>query len=137
MLLILSRLLPVPRRYESVKRVWGDIMLSYTERYRAYCSDLNAGAGKSNIKRHNIAMGKLERLYRAVQKEADKTFLLELINDENEWVRLIASTDCLRMNVYIREAVNVLEVLSIHSTIIDVRLDSSQVLHIWRKQGYI
>lgn len=113
-------------------------MSSYKERYHMCCADLNNGFKKQDVKRHNLAMDKLERLFKAVQNEPDKSFLIDLLSSKgNDWLILMVAAHCLRMNIYINEATKSLKELSDRSVIVEIRLDAKQTLRIWKQQGYL
>ncbi len=60
------------------------MMTDYKELYLLHCANLSDCTTKEDVKRHNAAMKQLGKLFYQIQDELDKSFLLELLSNEND-----------------------------------------------------
>lgn len=60
------------------------MMTDYKELYFLHCANLSDCTTKEDVKRHNAAMKQLGKLFYQIQDELDKSFLLELLSNEND-----------------------------------------------------
>ena len=61
------------------------MMTDYKELYLLHCANLSDCTIKEDVKRHNVAMKQLGKLFYQIQDELDKSFLLELLSNERSY----------------------------------------------------
>ncbi|MBE5934266.1 MAG: hypothetical protein E7262_00555 [Lachnospiraceae bacterium] len=123
---------------KSIKDVWSENkMIEYILEYRKFCSQLNEGTSKNDIKRHNLAMKKLSELYYKIEPQEDKSFVLELLNEKNIRIGLLVASHCLGWGIYIKEAKNVLKKISKSSENQEIAFDAKMTLEVYKEQGYL
>lgn len=123
---------------KSFKNVWSEgVMNIYKEKYIALCSKLNDCTSKADVQNHNRAMKKLSKLFHAVEKVEDKTFLAELLSFEDKRTQEIAASHCLALNIYVNEAKKVLQVLSKCKTNPIIAFECQSILEVWEKNKYL
>ncbi len=105
--------------------------------YVLYCSQLNNCTSRKEVKRHNSAMKKLGELYKIVVEEPNKSFLLELLQNNNDRVRVIAAAHCLGLNEYVEEAQEALSDVAINSNNQFISFEAKSTLDVWKQQGYL
>ena len=79
-------------------------MTDYKELYLLHCAILSDCTTKEDVKRHNAAMKQLGKLFYQIQDELDKSFLLELLSNENDRTKALVAAHCLGYGVYVSEA---------------------------------
>lgn len=112
-------------------------MIDYILEYRKFCSQLNEGTSKKDIKRHNLAMKRLSELYYEIEVQEDKTFVLELLYEKNIKISFLVATHCLGWGVYIKEAKNVLKKISKSKENPEIAFDAKMTLEIYKEQGFL
>lgn len=80
------------------------MMTDYKELYLLHCANLSDCTTKEDVKRHNAAMKQLGKLFYQIQDELDKSFLLELLSNENDRTKALVAAYCLGYGVYVSEA---------------------------------
>lgn len=108
-------------------------MIDYKNEYLKLCEDINVGFTKEDIARHNIAMGKLEKILCKVKEEKDKRFLLDLLESDKEKVRGLIASHCLRLGVYTKEAKKVLRKITISKSDPILSFNAQATLELWKK----
>lgn len=89
----------------------------YVKKYINLCSQLlydkDEYENKIKVKLHNRAARKLTQLSKEIttNKEIAKEVFKELINNDNEVVRLWISDQCIKSNIYVTDAIKMLEKL--------------------------
>ena len=68
-----------------------NVATDYKALYLLYCADLNDCTAKEDVKRHNAAMKQLGKLFYHIQGEQDKSFLLELLSNENDRTKALVA----------------------------------------------
>ena len=109
----------------------------YKEQYLLYCANLCDCTTKENVKRHNTAMKQLGKLYHQIESEKDKSFLLELLQNESERTKALVAAHCLGLGVYISEAKKVLSVLAESKANPILAFEAQATLDVWKQQGYL
>ena len=123
---------------QGIENVWSkNMMTDFKEQYLLYCADLNDCATKEEVKRHNIAMKCLGKLFHQIESEPDKTFLLELLENENERTILLVAAHCLGFNIFVSEAKKVLSVLAKNKVNAILAFEAQATLDVWKQQGYL
>ncbi len=110
----------------------------YYSEYIKLCSRLNdfTCSTAAKVAKHNRAMDKLSRLYHEVEKE-DKSFYLDLMNLDDERVKLTAAAHCLGHGIYIDKAISIVEYLDNHGTTPGVSLDAHGILYVLNTEGHL
>lgn len=109
----------------------------YIELYLLYCADLNDCTTKEDVKRHNAAMKRLGKLFYQIQGEPDKTFLLELLQNENDRTKALVAAHCLGFGVHVLEAKKTLSVLTKSKINPILAFEAKAILETWKQQGYL
>ena len=123
---------------KSFKDVWGECLMdSYKDRYIFYCADLNNGYTKKDVKKHNAAMKELAKLFYELKDEPDKSFLLDLMQHNDDQTKLLVAAHCLGLNKYVEEAKAVLSVISKNKTDPVLAFEAQSTLDVWKQQGYL
>ena len=112
-------------------------MVSYKEQYILHCADLNNGYTKKDVKKHNVAMKELAKLFYKLKDESDKSFLLDLMQHSDDRTKLLVAAHCLGLNEYVEEAKKVLSVISKNKTDPVLALEAQSTLDVWKQQGYL
>ena len=110
---------------------------NYKELYLLYSADLYNGYTKEDVKRHNAAMKKLGKLFYMLEAEQDRSFLLELLQNEREHTRTLVAAHCLGLGVYVSEAKKVLSDLAKNKDDLVVAYGAKNILEVWEKEGYL
>lgn len=97
-----------------------------------YCETKNT---KLDVLKHNTNFDKLQKVFKQFKKEEDKSLLLELLEHENEKVRLEVAAECLSLNIYIKQAKKVLKKLSKLSG--EIGFVAEMTLEVYKEQGYL
>ncbi len=111
------------------------MITDYKKLYISYCENLNDCATKEEVKKHNAAMRELGRLFHRVEKENDKSFLLDLLKNDDGQTRSLVAAHCLGLGVYVSEAKKVLRVLSKDKSNPVLAFNAQATLDVWKKQG--
>ena len=111
--------------------------IDYKNEYLIYSSKLNDCTTKRDVRIHNAAMRKLGKLYNIVKNEPDKSFFLDLLQDDNERTRMLAAAHCLGLGVYTSKAKRVLTQLSKNNGNPIVAFEAQATLDVWKQQGYL
>lgn len=108
----------------------------YYGEYIKICSRLNdfTSSTAAKVAKHNCAMVKLSKLYHEVEKE-DKSFYLDLMNLDDERVKLTAAAHCLGYGVYIDRAMSIVKYLDKRGTTPGVSLDAHGILYVSNTEG--
>lgn len=123
---------------KSIKDVWGENkVMDYIEKYIILGKDLNDCTTKEDVKRHNIAMKNLSKLYKEIELVSDKTFLLLLLENQNIHLRALVAAHCLGMNIYIPEAKKTLKKIAHQNSNQIMAFNAQATLDVWKKQGYL
>ena len=112
-------------------------MVNYFEKYKELCAELTDATNKDEVKQHNKAMKKLAKLFCEVEKQEDKSFLLELIKDENPRTSTLVAAHCLGLGVYVKEAKSVLKKNSKIKDNPTVAFNAEMTLDVYKSQGYL
>ncbi len=112
-------------------------MQFYKDQYLFLCGQLSDCATKQEVKKHNAAMKELSRLFYQVRELEDKSFLLELLGNENERTQSLIAAHCLGLKVYIPEAKKTLAAIAKKSENPIIAFGAQSTLDVWRKQGYL
>lgn len=112
-------------------------MTDYKNQYLMCCADLNDCTTKEGVKRHNSAMRQLGKLFHQIEGEQDKSFLRELLQNENERTRALVAAHCLGMGVYIPEAKKVLSTLARGKVNPVLAFEAQATLDVWKQKGYL
>ena len=112
------------------------MMTDYKELYLLYCANLNDCTTKEDVKRHNVAMKNLGNLFHRIEGEPDKSFLLELLN-ENDRTKALVAAHCLGYGVYVSEAKKVLSSLAKSKANPILAFNAQATLDVWKQQGYL
>ena len=113
------------------------MMMDYKQLYLLHCANLNDCTTKEDVKRHNAAMKQLGKLFYQIQGELDKSFLLELLSNENDRTKALVSAHCLGCGVYVSEAKKVLSSLAKSKANPILAFEAQATLDVWKQQGYI
>ena len=113
--------------------------MTYRERYVALCSKLMSfeACEKSDIQKHNAAMDELTTLFHCVEREDDKSFLGELLECDDDRVRMIVASHCLGMKMHIAASEKVLSGISANLEDPFLALEAGATLQVWKEQGYL
>lgn len=114
-----------------------NVATDYKALYLLYCADLNDCTSKEDVKRHNAAMKQLGKLFYHIQGEQDKSFLLELLSNENDRTKALVAAHCLGYGVYVSEAKKVLSSLAKSKANPIFAFEAQTTLDVWKKQGYL
>lgn len=109
----------------------------YREQYLIYCKDLNRCFTKEGVKKHNAAMKKLAKLFRLLKRETERSFLLELLQNEDKQTRLLVAAHCLGLGIYIAEAEKCLKLIAIDKSDSFSAFEAQSTLDVWKRQGYL
>ena len=112
-------------------------MINYKEQYLLHCENLNSGTTKEDIKKHNNAMRQLAKLYHKIEKENNKTFLLELLQNSNERTQALVAAHCLGLGIYIPESKKVLTIIAKNKRNQPLAFEAQSTLNVWKQQGYL
>ena len=112
-------------------------MTDYKELYLLHCADLNDCTTKEDVKRHNAAMKRLGKLFYQIEGELDKSFLLELIRNENDYTKALVAAHCLGFGVYVSEAKKTLSALAKTTVNPILAFEAQATLDVWKQQGYL
>ena len=110
---------------------------NYKKLYLEYCANLCDCVTNEDVKRHNNAMKRLSNLYHQIEKEKNKDFLLDLLQNENERTKALAAAHCLGLGVYISEAKNVLSTLAKNKSNPVLAFEAQATLDVWKQNGYL
>ena len=113
------------------------MMTDYKELYLQYCANLNDCTTKEDVKRHNVAMKNLGNLFYRIEGEPDKSFLLELLLNENDRTKALVAAHCLGYGVYVSEAKKVLSSLAKSKVNPILAFNAQATLDVWKQQGYL
>lgn len=113
------------------------MMTDYKELYLLYCADLCDCTKKEDVKRHNAAMKHLGKLFYQIEGELDKSFLLELLQNENDRTKALVAAHCLGFGVYVSEAKNILSALAKSKVNPILAFEAQATLDVWKQQGYL
>lgn len=113
------------------------MMTDYKELYLLYCANLNDCTTKEDVKRHNVAMKNLGNLFHRIEGEPDKSFLLELLLNENDRTKALVAAHCLGYGVYVSEAKKVLSSLAKSKVNPILAFNAQATLDVWKQQGYL
>lgn len=100
---------------------WGECMKlktnNYVKEYIMLCSQMckmPEDYTKENVKRHNIAMRKLNKLKESIHidNELTENVYRILLECEDAYVQQTAATDCLQLNIYVDDSVEILKKIS-------------------------
>lgn len=105
--------------------------------YYELCRELNDGTTKEDIRRHNLAMKKLTKLYKKLANVEDKSFVHMLLDNQDVQVSFIVATHCLGWGIYQKEAKKVLNRLARMKDNTELAFDAKMTLEIYKEQGYI
>ena len=114
-----------------------NVATDYKALYLLYCADLNDCTAKEDVKRHNAAMKQLGKLFYHIQGEQDKSFLLELLSNENDRTKALVAAHCLGYGVYVSEVKKVLSSLAKSKANPIFAFEAQTTLDVWKKQGYL
>ncbi len=67
----------------------------------------------------------------------DKSFLLELLSNENDRTKALVATHCLGYGVYVSEAKKVLSSLAKSKANPILAFEAQATLDVWKQQGYL
>ena len=109
----------------------------YKEQYLLYCAKLNDCTTKEEVKQHNAAMRQLGKLFYRIENEQDKSFLLELLLNDNERTRALVAAHCLGWGIYVSEAKKVLSDLAKSKSNCILAFEAQATLDVWKQQGYL
>lgn len=112
-------------------------MPNYKELYLLHCANLNDCTTKEEVKRHNVAMKQLGKLFYQIEGELDKSFLLELLTSENDHTKTLVAAHCLGFGTYVSEAKKVLTSLSKSKASPILAFEAQAILDVWKQQGYL
>lgn len=113
------------------------MMTDYKELYLLHCANLSDCTIKEDVKRHNAAMKQLGKLFYQIQDELDKSFLLELLSNENDRTKALVAAHCLGYGVYVSEAKKVLSSLAKSKASPILAFEAQATLDVWKQQGYL
>lgn len=113
------------------------MMTDYKDLYLLHCANLSDCTTKEDVKRHNAAMKQLGKLFYQIQGEPDKSFLLELLLNENDRTKALVAAHCLGYGVYVSEAKKVLSSLTKSKTNPILAFEAQATLDVWKQQGYL
>ena len=113
------------------------MMTGYKEQYLLHCANLNDCTTKEEVKQHNAAMKQLGKLFHQIEGELDKSFLLELLLNENDRTKALVAAHCLGFGVYVSEAKKVLSALAKSKVNPILAFEAQATLDVWKKQGYL
>lgn len=105
----------------------------YIEKYKEICSHCDRYANQINVKIHNRAVAKLDKMNESIKDNLQfaKKVYYELLNDEDEIVRRVAATYCLHDGIHIDEAIDILTYLSDNAKNVVTRVAASGTLFMW------
>ncbi len=112
-------------------------MMAYKEQYLRHCQELNNGYSRKDIKRHNIAMKELSKLFHEIKGEANKSILLELLEEGDDKTKSLVAAHCLGLNAYVKEAKRVLTQIAKNKEDRILAFDAKSTLEVWKQQGYL
>lgn len=110
-------------------------MENYKEQYILHCADLHNGFSKTDVEKHNDAMKQLSKLFYKVKNEADRSFLLELMQHNNVRIRMTAASHCLALNEYVKEAKKVLKAISKNEKDSLLSFEAKSTLKVCKENG--
>lgn len=122
---------------KSFKTVWSAVMKKYFEKYKELCADLTDATSSEEAKQHNKAMQKLAKLFYELEEVEDKSFLLELLKEENPRTTTLVAAHCLGLGVYKKEAKNILKRNSKLKDNPSASLNAEMTLEVYKSQGYL
>jgi len=107
------------------------------EEYRNAAILQKEASRDGDYKTANKQYSKLIRIYKILEKDKDlrEKVLKELLKDENICVSSWAAAHCLRLNIYVDEAVKLLEEIAKRKDIGIWRFDAEMTLKVWREEG--
>lgn len=109
----------------------------YRKQYLIYCRDLNHCFTKEGVKKHNAAMKKLTKLFRLLKSETERSFLLDLLQNEDKHTRLSVAAHCLGLGIYIAEAEKCLKLIAKDTSDSFSAFEAQSTLDVWKRQGYL
>ena len=112
-------------------------MANYEQEYLLYCSELNNGFSKKDVKKHNVAMKKLGEIFYKLKKEPHKEFLLNLLSCDDKRVVSLVAAHCLGLGVYVPEAEKALCEISKDKENPLLAFEAQSTLEVWKQQGYL
>lgn len=113
------------------------MMTDFKALYLLHCANLSDCTTKEDVKRHNAAMKQLGKLFYHIQGEQDKSFLLELLSNENDRTKALVAAHCLGYGVYVSEAKKVLSSLAKSKANPIFAFEAQATLDVWKQQGYL
>lgn len=113
------------------------MITNYKEQYLLHCVNLNDCTNKEDVKRHNAAMKQLGKLFHQIESEEDKSFLVELLQNEDDRTKSLVAAHCLGFGVYVLEAEKVLSTLAKSKVNPILAFEAQATLDIWKQQGYL
>ena len=84
---------------------------------------------KVKVKKHNVASKKILQLQSKIKNDKCVNVLEDLLYYDDERVKINAAFLCLQMNVFIKKATVILNIISKTSSDPTMRLNASMILH--------
>ena len=107
--------------------------MKIVDQYRNFCYKLNCDVSAAAVRKHNRAMDNLFKLFIQIKEIDNKAFMLDLIQDPDPRVRLISASDCLKLDIYVEESLNVLDLLE-HSRVDPwIKCDAHFTIELWNE----
>ncbi|MBN2239136.1 MAG: DUF2019 domain-containing protein [Dehalococcoidales bacterium] len=113
-------------------------MKEFIDRFIEYAIQHRDGTTEGNSGKANRAYKKLVGLYKQLEQDdlfAD-TILPVLLKHHDIKVSSLAAACCLGLNIYVNEAVNLLETVKNSNTTM-ISFSAKMTLEVWREQGYL
>lgn len=106
--------------------------MEFISKFKELCKDCDRYTNRTNVKIHNKAIAKLDKMDESVRDnpQLTKKVYYELLHDEDEVVRRVAATHCLHEGIYIDEAIDILEYLSENAELPITRISAGMQLFI-------
>lgn len=108
-------------------------MIDYKNKYLELCQNINLGFSKEDVRKHNNAMEKLEKLLSVVREKEDNSFLLELLENDDIKVRSLVASHCLRLGIYTKKAKKILKEVSKNKYASILAFNAKTTLELWKK----
>ena len=110
-------------------------LLEIKNDYVFYGSMLNDCTSKTKSRKHNKAMGQLSILYHKAETMSDKSFYLELLDNEMPKIRTIVAAHCLGLGIYLDKAQEVLKEIAEYKNDPIMAFEAKATLEVWEKRG--
>ncbi|WAM32025.1 HEAT repeat domain-containing protein [Caldicellulosiruptor naganoensis] len=109
------------------------------EEYRNAAILQKEASSDGDYRTANKQYSRLTKIYKILEKDKDlrEKVLRELLKDENIYVSSWAAAHCLGLNIYVDEAVKLLEEIAKRKDIGILRLDAEMTLKVWREEGQL